>query len=260
MSEIANPIWAQTSSDVSSGRTFLFIHGDFSNGTMSWSRQWSALKDQHRLILVDRRGHGNSPVEPFPYTIRRDAQDIIDTIRRLSPAGVHLVGHSYGAIVALEAACMQPELVESLYLIEPPYLSLLPDDPLVSELIRQTQSLREEAPQLSLERLTERFFQNVIGAEAMEHLRTKPVWSALVHEAERFSRSQFVGEFPGERLNDLHDSIRVTLFSGGRSHPALQRLAQALHDRLPGSRLHTFSAAGHDVQRIGPPFNDELIK
>jgi len=53
---------------------------------------------------------------PYPSDYEVDARDVVD----LLAAGAHLVGHSYGAVVAMLAAATRPDLVRSLALIEPP--------------------------------------------------------------------------------------------------------------------------------------------
>jgi len=53
---------------------------------------------------------------PYPSDYEVDARDVVD----LLAAGAHLVGHSYGAVVAMLAAATRPDLARSLALIEPP--------------------------------------------------------------------------------------------------------------------------------------------
>lgn len=238
----------------------LFVHGDFATGRISWSRQWSALAPSRSIAIMDRRGSGQSPKDPVPYTIHRDAVDVIEVAAAaFGEVPVGIVGHSYGAIVSLEAACQAPERIAHLFLIEPPYLSLLPDDPVVGELARHTEALRARAQHLKAEDLTFRFFSNVIGEDNTRRLAERSVWPALVAEADRFANEEFVGTYPAARLQELPGHVGISLFTGGKSHPALQRIAFELHRRLPASRLHTFADAGHDVQRIGPPFDAVLM-
>ncbi len=258
------PIWYQTSTPPTDESRdlppLLFVHGDFSTAEMSWSRQWAGLKERRSLILIDRRGHGHSPSEPRPYTLAQDAQDLLDVVGRLGLATVALVAHSYGAIVALETARRAPNVAHALHLVEPPYLSLLPDDPDVAGLERGARSLHDQAQSLTPEALTERFFSAVIGSQAVRELMEKPVWEAIVREAPRFAAEEFVGEYPADRLLDLPSDIPVSIYTGGRSHPGLRRLAHVLHERLPHSELISFPEAGHDVQRIGAPFDEALSR
>lgn len=239
-------------------QVLLLVHGDFSTGRGAWRRQLETLGTRLRLIAVDRRGHGASPPDPEGYTFAQDAADLRDVLNAERIDSVHLVGHSYGAVVAIEFASTWPEAVRTLHLIEPPYLSLALDHPAVASLAEATQRLQTSGG-LSDEALTEAFFRMVLGDAAAEALMAKPAWDGLVQEADRFRREEFVGAYPPERLRRLPGSLRVTLYSGGRSHPALQEVAKRLASSLPGARLHLFPEAGHDVQRIGEPFDAALL-
>jgi pimeloyl-ACP methyl ester carboxylesterase len=67
-------------------------------------------------MLVDRRGFGGSrSMDPVGWPV--DMHDIAELLDEVGAA--HLVGHSYGAVVALLAAGLRPERVLSLVAIEP---------------------------------------------------------------------------------------------------------------------------------------------
>lgn len=59
-----------------------------------------------------------------------DASDLVGVLG----AGAHLIGHSYGGVVALIAASSRPELIRSLTLFEPAAMGLAADDPSVMTL------------------------------------------------------------------------------------------------------------------------------
>jgi pimeloyl-ACP methyl ester carboxylesterase len=71
-------------------------------------------------ILYDQRGHGLSERPPFGYRIEDSVADLGALLDALEVSGpVHLVGHSYGASIALRAALAEPARFASLVLIEP---------------------------------------------------------------------------------------------------------------------------------------------
>jgi pimeloyl-ACP methyl ester carboxylesterase len=84
------------------GRPIVFIHG-FSQCWLAWSRQLtSALCDDHRLVAVDLRGHGQSDTPTNGYdNSKLWADDINATIRTLRLEQPILCGWSYG-LVALD--------------------------------------------------------------------------------------------------------------------------------------------------------------
>jgi pimeloyl-ACP methyl ester carboxylesterase len=71
-------------------------------------------------ILYDQRGHGLSERPPCGYRIEDSVADLGTLLDALEVSGpVHLVGHSYGASVALRAALAEPARFASVVLIEP---------------------------------------------------------------------------------------------------------------------------------------------
>ena len=102
------------------GPAAIFVHGTFGWGSDTFPEQ-RTLANRYRIMLVDRRGFGGSrsmdaagwPVDMY------DIAELLDEVR-----AAHLVGHSYGAVVALLAAGLRPERVLSLVAIEPNALRL----------------------------------------------------------------------------------------------------------------------------------------
>jgi pimeloyl-ACP methyl ester carboxylesterase len=70
-------------------------------------------------VLYDMRGHGRSERPRSGYTVDQAVADlwaVLDALEVERP--VHLLGNSFGALVALEAALARPERVDGLVLIE----------------------------------------------------------------------------------------------------------------------------------------------
>src|SRR5581483_5488532 len=94
----------------------VFIHGTGSNAKM-WQSQvqfFTALG--YACTLIDLRGHGQSdePNERTDLNIHR--QDLLETLQASDvrlPA--YFIGHSLGAIVALDLAEKNPELVKAVF-------------------------------------------------------------------------------------------------------------------------------------------------
>lgn len=73
-----------------------------------------------RVVLYDLRGHGRTEAVPSGYDVATGAADLAALVEATSEGAVHLVGHSYGALVALRCAIDHPHLVRSLGLVEAP--------------------------------------------------------------------------------------------------------------------------------------------
>jgi len=97
------------------------------------SRQWLPLMDylapRYHVIAVDGWSAGRSPRWPgeAPLTLR-DEVALLRPVLERAKGPVSLVGHSYGAAVALIAALEYPERVRSLVLYEPTLFSLVDEE------------------------------------------------------------------------------------------------------------------------------------
>jgi len=72
----------------------------------------------HRVVAIDLRGQYESPGDddPSAYDVKALAQDVLAVARHLGEP-VHLVGHSFGGLVARAAALADPDALRSLTLL-----------------------------------------------------------------------------------------------------------------------------------------------
>jgi pimeloyl-ACP methyl ester carboxylesterase len=78
----------------------------------------------YRLIRYHKRGWAGSTHTPAPVSIRDHAADAAALLAHLGVRRAHVAGHSSGATVAAQLALDNPQLVQTLSLLEPPLLSL----------------------------------------------------------------------------------------------------------------------------------------
>jgi len=105
-----------------SGPVVVFLHGLVIDNLSSlyYSLANPVAQVGADAILYDQRGHGLSERPPSGYRIEDSVADLGRLLEHLEVAGpVHLVGHSYGASVALRAALAEPARFASLVLVEP---------------------------------------------------------------------------------------------------------------------------------------------
>jgi pimeloyl-ACP methyl ester carboxylesterase len=70
-----------------------------------------------RAVAVDLPGQYESPPLQGPYSVAALAAAVLAAIDDLGTATVHLVGHSFGGLVAREVALQRPQRLESLILL-----------------------------------------------------------------------------------------------------------------------------------------------
>ena len=102
-------------------KTVIFLHGIGSSGSM-WKTVASKQLDAN-IIIIDLLGFGQSPAPAWArYDARLQARAVSFTLTRLGiTKPVIVVGHSMGALVAVEFASKYPRRVESLILCSPPF-------------------------------------------------------------------------------------------------------------------------------------------
>jgi pimeloyl-ACP methyl ester carboxylesterase len=123
------------------GAPAVLVHNIFTWGddeTYGFAAQ-RPLADQYRLLLVDRRGYGQSP-DIARSDFETDAADLVEVLQEVEEAddgrgGAHLVGHGNGGLAAMLAAAWRPDLVRSLTLIQPAAFSAAADHPVVAEML-----------------------------------------------------------------------------------------------------------------------------
>jgi pimeloyl-ACP methyl ester carboxylesterase len=124
------------------GHRVVLVHGGTpGGGAVSFAAQ-KELEQRWHLVLPDRPGHGLSPRQGQE-DFERDAELLLPLLGKEQS---HLVGHSYGAIVAMCMAVRRPHTIQSLTLIEPPAFCFAPDNPAVTQMARANRELFETPP------------------------------------------------------------------------------------------------------------------
>lgn len=94
----------------------VFLHG-FGGAAQGWISQMEFLRKRGiHSVALDQIGHGKTPYYPRR-SIGEMAEDALAAIEQLGLGPVHLVAHSYGSPVAVEAANRAPEKIRGLVII-----------------------------------------------------------------------------------------------------------------------------------------------
>jgi pimeloyl-ACP methyl ester carboxylesterase len=114
--------------DEGKGKPIVFVHGAVGD-LRFWEPQRQAFASKYRFIAYTYRYHGT---EPWPddgknYSGAAHAADLTAFLTGLKAGPVHLVGLSYGGLLAAMVATEHSELLRSVTLAEPALFSLLTD-------------------------------------------------------------------------------------------------------------------------------------
>lgn len=238
-------------SDRGEGDPVVLLH----SGGMS-SRQWRLLGDvlsaRCRVLAPDLIGCGANPpfVDDPAFHLQSDVDAIMASLPETGP--LHIVGHSYGALLALNIALQKPERVRSLALYEPPALGILhapPDEEALAEL-----GALEEGAIFASEALggSEGWMHVFVdwwnGPGAWERM-PEPSRAAFVKVGRKVYRE--VRSITADRTSSQDYAaveVPTLLMAGGRSPGPERRVMARLAKALPQAKVVTFEHAGH----LGP--------
>lgn len=229
------------------GPTVVLVPGSCSTGA-AWRPVIAAWNDQFRCVTTSLLGYGGTAE-------RRTACDpsmshevgAMESVVRRAGGRVHLVGHSFGGLVALAMALHGRVLLASLTIVEAP----------AAELLRES---KEDRHYRAFRRMTEAYFTafeggNVEAIAAMvdfyggagtfaswpARVRAYAVETTLVNILDWASAYGF----PLSAASLAALRIPVLVLRGGASHLAVQRANALLSEYLNGAALDTIDGAAH---------------
>ena len=97
------------------GQPMILLHGNGENCGY-FEHQIPYFSKEYRVIAIDTRGHGQSPLGEKSFTIKQFAEDLYDFLDEKGIEKAILLGFSDGGNIALEFALRHPEKVEKLVL------------------------------------------------------------------------------------------------------------------------------------------------
>jgi pimeloyl-ACP methyl ester carboxylesterase len=231
---------------IGDGPPILFIHGDIVGPKLTWRKQ-RELADRWRLIIPSRPGFGTSPALQ-----RNDFEVEAPMFAELLDEGAHLVGHSYGAVIALLVAAERPEGVRSLTVSEPGCLRVAQGTPAVDEMIANGERLFEHAHSIP----SADFLRLFRGGAGSAFGTPDELSADLLQGVELLKRERppWEAEIPLDRLAEA--AFPVQVLSGGHS-TAFEAVCDVLANALSAGRS-VIAGRGHTVPSTGAPYNQRL--
>jgi pimeloyl-ACP methyl ester carboxylesterase len=228
------------------GDDVVLVHGSLATGSEEWGAQEPLAEEGFRLLVVDRRGYGDSPAADGEDFLR-DAEDLAG----LMDGGVHLVGHSYGGLGVMVAAARRPEATRSLAVLEPPAITLGQDEAAARAL---TAEMREVWDLDLPDRAWMERFLEAVGSDP-EELPPELLDAAVpLVPLMRQGRLPREGDLPFAALASA--PFPKLVVSGGH-HPGFEAICDHLAREIDASRV-VIEGAGHEIQFTGEPINEAL--
>ncbi len=241
--------------DSGSGPVVLFIHGILGS-QRQWEHLVDVLDDDHRVVLPDLFGHGDSAKPLGDYSLSAHAAAMRDLLDHLGIERVTLVGHSLGGGIAMQFFYLFPERVERLVLVSSGGLGREVNLVLRAATLpgaAQVLGVVASAPVLSRVEALGRGAQRVGWKPGAD---ISAIWRGFSTLGDRESRAAFLSttraviDLGGQSIS-AHDHLEGALpvptliVWGTRDHMIPAAHAVAAQEAVPECRVELFEGAGH---------------
>ncbi|WIG94145.1 alpha/beta hydrolase [Myxococcus sp. SDU36] len=227
------------------GPPLVWVHGALSLWS-DWRDVAERLSPHFTHYVLERRGRGHS-ADGAGYALEREVEDVLALMRTAGPDAA-LFGHSYGAVLALEAA--RQTAPAKLLLYEPPFPITQPvSGPALAEFER---ALAHEGPDAALVVFNRKVL--LTPEHELEAFRQTPQWSRQVEMTPRFARELRALEGLPRGLEAYRQVHTPTLILLGARSPEvlLAQPCRALARTLTHARLGILPGQGHVAHVTAP--------
>lgn len=252
MQRIPSPAGANVSYDkYGSGPPLVLVHGGFSDHRTNWEFVKPLFERRFTAYAVARRGRGETDATEG-HSLEDEGTDVAALIRSMGEP-VFLLGHSYGAQVALAAAAEVPDRVRKLVLYEPPWPSALGGEMLTR--------LGELARAGRWDDFAVTFFRDglLVPAGELDELRATGLWPPIVADAEATLgdlRALSRYDFQAERFRGLRVPV---LLQVGTESPRDLYVTDALAAALHQVRVEELPGQAHEGMTTAPEMYAEAV-
>jgi pimeloyl-ACP methyl ester carboxylesterase len=241
------------------GPAVVLLHEGICDSRM-WEPQWEPWSRELRLLRVDLRGFGQTPLDPGPFA---HARDVIEAVEQHGFERAALVGVSLGGRVALELAVARPELLSALVLVAPG----LPGHDW-SEELRAAWAEEEAAFEAGdLDRAVEASLHTWVDGPRRRPEDVDPAVRSRVAEMQRRALELALGsaeddeelfvEDLAQRLGEIRAPTLILI--GEEDQPDMHAIAERLEREIPGARRATIAGTAHVPSMERPREFDELV-
>ncbi|MEM7193148.1 MAG: alpha/beta hydrolase [Pseudomonadota bacterium] len=227
-----------------------------------WAPLIEILAKDWRVLAPDFIGYGQSAPWPAekPFSIEADV-DVLLAVAEKAQGRLHLVGHSYGAALALEAARILKDKVKSLTLVEPVsfHLLRLEDLPEWQDIEKLSLAVLDPVAKGEDKKAAAAFMSYWLGKWrwwiAPERFKSA-IAATIPKVALEFS---IAIDAKGSTLDYAKIDAPTLLIMGSKTPPPTRAVSELLSKTLPNVTLTTLKGAGHMSPFTHPEKINQLI-
>ena len=241
------------------GEPIVIVHGGPGFDHSYFLPQMAELATDHRLVFYDQRVSGRSSADlaPDQITLENFIEDIEALRQFLGVERIHLMGHSFGGMLAMQYAVRHPERLSSLILVNTTAASseyagqvnqLLSQRLSPEARQRQAELAGSEAFQRGDPEAIQQFMKILISANFHDPAKVEEL--NLSFPADFLKRSERLQALtPDLTAYDIYDrlgEIRCpTLILRGDSEVLPEDATVRIRDAIPGSEMRVLVDCGH---------------
>jgi pimeloyl-ACP methyl ester carboxylesterase len=250
-----------------SGEPIVFVHGALSD-FRAWQPVGEQIAKKHRFIAYTQRYYGTGAWKDDgkEFGVATHADDLSKFISALNAGPVHLVGWSYGGVVAATAAANNPSLVRSLIVYEPTLSSVLPAETEegkaaredLAELLGPAIAASKAGDAIQAVRL---MFEAVYQLPAGGFDRAPRETQAMVLDQARTLPLLFAAPAPPAITCDVLKNFTwpTLVMWGEKTQPYFALISEAISKCVPGAQRAILQNVHHDGPRRDPAAFSALL-
>jgi 3-oxoadipate enol-lactonase len=227
--------------DLGQGQPLVFIHGHPFNRSM-WDSQADFFKGNHRLILPDLRGYGESDISVPRVMLDEMALDIIHLLDELGIDKAIFAGLSMGGQIALDIYRLFPQRCNALVIADSDARGETPES--AARRLEMAEAILADG----MTKHTDETIHKYIAKASMNNpavyqplykmmSNTKPEGAAAAHRG-RADRRDHLPLLPGIKVPTL-------IIVGSEDFFTPLPVARLMSDNIPGAQLVCIEGAGH---------------
>lgn len=210
------------------GPVLLLLHG-FTLSSEQWLPFFNQFAGDYTILAMDMPGHGKSDMLGERFSFERWADLMQKMLAQMGIEKVYASGHSAGAITLMHLASQNPDLIESMILVDGAH--------------RYSESAREELRHDSFEKAPEAFQQYYLDIHFSEPTKISALFEDINYMADQIPVSLENAPLNERTLANI--TAPVLLIWGDRDFYFPLDVAVELFKLLPNAKLWVIPDQGH---------------
>ncbi len=238
------------------GSPVVLVHGVGMDQRV-WAPQVHALMQTHQVIVYDMLGHGHSALPAGALDLGDYVRQLRELMAHLGLQRPHVVGHSMGALVALELGVAHSDECRSIVALNGVYCR---SEAQRQSIIWRAEELMKNGKSSNMDGTIARWFGEPVPCElAAAAALSRQLLDEV--DAQGYARAyQVFAKADARHQGRLHAIAVPTLFATGDGDPnSTPEMARAMHRELPGSRLAILAGQRHMMALVAVDQVNQLL-